>query len=160
MENFKKAVWQAPAIIVLAVFIGLGVNHFRADGIPLIENRQAEQIPANAGYRIISIDAAAALYQQGKAVFIDARPDDEYNAGHIKGALSLPYMQVEDRFISVAQKLPENKMIITYCDGPTCELGSDLAKFLTQMGFATVRVLLNGWTVWNEQGLPVSGPGA
>ena len=160
MDKFKKAVWQVPAMILLAAVIGIAVNHFRADGIALKQNWQAGQIPANAAYHMISINQAAALYRTGKAVFIDARPAAEYQAGHIKGAVSLPFEQAETVFITVVQKIPENATIITYCDGPACDLSRDLAKFLAQIGFVNVDVLLNGWTLWNEHGLPVSGAGS
>ncbi len=160
MDKFKKAVWQVPAIIVLGVVIGIAVNHFRAAGISLAKSPEAGQIPGSAVYRIISIDKAAALYRKGNAVFIDARPTSEYKAGHIKGALNLPYGQVEERFISVVQKIPEKETIVTYCDGPTCDLSRELAKFLTQIGFVNVRVLLDGWTEWNAHGLPVSSAGS
>lgn len=160
MNKFKKAVWQVPVIIVLGVVIGIAVNHFRTAGIPLKKSPESGQIPGKAAYRTISIDKAAALYHKGKAVFIDARSTAEYRAGHIKGALSLPYEQAEERFIPVVQKIPEKETIVTYCDGPACDLSRDLAKFLTQIGFVNVRVLLNGWTVWNERGLPVTGAGS
>jgi 3-mercaptopyruvate sulfurtransferase SseA len=44
---------------------------------------------------------------------------------------------------------------VTYCDGETCSLSEDLAKELMAMGYKQVKVLLNGWTRWNEAGLPV-----
>ena len=50
-------------------------------------------------------------------------------------------------------------MIITFCDGQSCRLSHELALFLREMGYENVRVLVNGWTLWQQAGLPVSaGP--
>jgi 3-mercaptopyruvate sulfurtransferase SseA len=46
-------------------------------------------------------------------------------------------------------------MVITYCDGESCNLSHELAVFLQDMGVEQVRMLFNGWTVWREAGLPV-----
>lgn len=46
-------------------------------------------------------------------------------------------------------------VIITYCDGDTCNLSKELALLLENLGFSKVRVLVNGWTVWQNAGLPV-----
>jgi 3-mercaptopyruvate sulfurtransferase SseA len=44
--------------------------------------------------------------------------------------------------------------LITYCDGESCDLSHELALFLKEMGFENVRVLVNGWSVWQQAGLP------
>ena len=41
------------------------------------------------------------------------------------------------------------------CDGETCELSHDLALFLRDAGFVNTRVLVNGWTLWQQAGLPM-----
>jgi len=56
--------------------------------------------------------------------------------------------------MSVMQDIFHDTPIITYCDGETCNLSHDLALFLKDMGFAHVNVLVNGWTLWIEKGLP------
>ena len=89
------------------------------------------------------------------ALFIDARSMDEYVKGHILGARSLSWHDVDRRFIEVTEDISPDSLIITYCEGANCELGCDLALFLRDMGFSNVRVLLDGWTEWNKGRLPV-----
>ena len=60
----------------------------------------------------------------------------------------------------IAAQLDEKDTIITYCDGENCELSHDLAMYLKDMGFTNVRVLVNGWTVWQNAGLPTLKAGA
>jgi len=45
--------------------------------------------------------------------------------------------------------------MIAYCDGETCHLSKELAKALTEMGFQNARVLINGWSLWIQNGLPI-----
>ena len=103
----------------------------------------------------ISLTEAKKLFLKQAAVFIDARPDNDYEKGHIKGAHSLPWHDVDQKFSEVIKDLSPNIPIITYCDGEACSLSHDLTMFLLNMGFNNVRVLINGWTLWQKAGLPV-----
>jgi rhodanese-related sulfurtransferase len=104
---------------------------------------------------VIALDEAAALFEQDAVVFLDARPTDQYEKGHIRGALNLPWQEVDRYFMELAGRLEDSKMIVAYCDGESCDLSHELALFLKEMGFADVRVLVNGWTVWLQAGLPI-----
>jgi 3-mercaptopyruvate sulfurtransferase SseA len=46
--------------------------------------------------------------------------------------------------------------VITYCDGERCTLSRDLAEALRVEGVENVRELRNGWTLWQEHGLPTA----
>lgn len=154
----KQSLWQIPSIIALSCLIALGVNHFRSDGTPLIGDRSVDaRFSDSAGdSMVISLEQARTLFEQKSILFLDARPKEQYDEGHIDGALSLPQQEAENYFVQLASKLDNtvDKTIITYCDGETCELSHELALFLKEMGFDNVRVLVNGWSVWNEAGLP------
>jgi rhodanese-related sulfurtransferase len=58
--------------------------------------------------------------------------------------------------MDVTAELPNDTVIITYCDGESCNLSKDLALFLENLGFTNVRILVNGWTVWHDAGFPVA----
>jgi rhodanese-related sulfurtransferase len=103
------------------------------------------------------LDQAALFYEQEAALFVDARPQNQFAQGHISGALSLPLQEVDRYFVETAEQLGGAKTIITYCDGESCELSHDLALFLKDMGFEDVRVLVNGWSVWRQAGLATDG---
>jgi rhodanese-related sulfurtransferase len=103
----------------------------------------------------ITLEEAEKLFFTHAAVFIDARPAEDHAKGHIQGAHSLPWHDVDIKFIDVTQDLDLETQIVTYCDGETCELSHDLALFLRDAGFMNTRVLVNGWTLWQQKGLPV-----
>jgi len=51
------------------------------------------------------------LLRHNKAVLVDVRPQAAFTAGHVKGALNIPYAEIRDR----GKELPRDKMIVTYC---------------------------------------------
>lgn len=93
------------------------------------------------------------LYEGGMAVFVDARNPDEFAAGHIPSAFNLPYDELESH-LDVLNYLPDDGLVVTYCDGSECELSLELADELSAMGFGQVRVFFGGWEQWLEAGYP------
>lgn len=69
------------------------------------------QEPGLETARRIDRDAAIKLVKQHKAVFVDVRPKDAFEWGHIKGAVNIPLDQITVRYTEIAK----GKMIITYC---------------------------------------------
>jgi len=155
-ERLNQALWQVPAIIILSGFIALGFNHWNTACIPLVGDWSVETRFSDTGGQalVIGLEQAARLFEQNEALFVDARPENLYIQGHIRGAISLPLDEVNRYFAEVADKLDVSKPIITYCDGETCDLSHEVALLLKEMGFEDVRVLVNGWTVWQQAGLP------
>ncbi len=151
-----RATWQFGVILVLAVCLGVFINRFRSNRLPLFAARSMETIlKTPSGVRMdISLNKAKKLFLQHAAVFIDARPKADFEKGHIKGARSLPWQDVDQRFMAVTKNLSADTTIITYCDGEACELSRHLANFLMDAGFNHVRILLNGWTKWQDAHLP------
>jgi rhodanese-related sulfurtransferase len=87
------------------------------------------------------------------AVFIDSRSEDEYSAGHIAGAINIPWDQFGDRGSEFLERIPEGMPIIIYCGG-SCESSAELAEALVDRGYTNVKILLNGWQVWVNAGYP------
>lgn len=152
-----KSVRQAAAIILIACIVAVCTNFLRQNSIPLVGDWSTDSRFADDSGQslVISIKNASRLYAENDAVFVDARPESQYDQGHIKEAVSLPWEKVNERFMEVADRFEGEKTIICYCDGENCELSHDLALFLADMGFEDVRVLINGWTVWRKAGLPI-----
>jgi rhodanese-related sulfurtransferase len=154
---WKRVAWQVPMLVVLSAAVALAVNALRADRLPLVGDFSvAARMTTAAGERMdITLEEAEKLFFTHMATFIDARSVEDYANGHIQGARSLPWHDVDLNFIRVTQDLELTTPIITYCDGETCELSHDLALFLHDAGFTNTRVLVNGWTLWQQAGLPM-----
>lgn len=105
-----------------------------------------------------SLADALQLHLSGHGLFLDARDPDTYAQGHIPGALCVPPTDL-DRLWPQLAPLLEGKTIITYCDGAACRLSHELAEALRLRGVTTVLVLGNGWSLWQDEHLPVTtGP--
>ena len=156
-QNLIKALQEACFILLLAVAAGLAVNLARIDSIPFAQDWSAEsQLSLDNGDSLaIPLAEAEALFRENKAVFLDARDKALFDEGHIQGAKNLPWYEVDDYFQQVVPGMDRQTPVITYCDGESCNLSHELALFLKNMGFAEVRVLINGWTLWQVNNLPI-----
>jgi len=102
------------------------------------------------GGAAISTAEAISLANQRQAVWIDVRPAEQYQAGHIAQAKSLPAADVEQK----AATLPKNKPLIL-----VCEQGRDaprIAARLRAQGFADAQALEGGMKAWFTAGLPIT----
>ena len=158
----KKGFIQAVAVIIAASAIGFFVNYFRDDGLNINKNWSVKaRMTTDSGENlIIPLKQAEKIFAENKAVFIDARSQEDYSRSHIKGALSLPMHEIDEKFMDISQKLPRDKLIVTYCDGETCSLSHDLAEFLLSAGFNRVKVLINGLSVWKKADMPLESMSA
>ena len=76
-------------------------------------------------------------------MLIDVRPEDEYNAGHIDNAISMPLPQLKKRL----DELPKGKTIVAYCRGPLCVMALDAVKWLNGKKIKALR-MEDGYTEW------------
>src|SRR5829696_7963557 len=99
-----------------------------------------------------AVDATVLMERlsDGSVVVLDVRPEEEYQAGHIPGALSVPMDALE----AALQTLPEDKEIVAYCRGPYCVFSDDAVQFLNVRGYRASR-LTEGFPEWRAAGYPV-----
>jgi rhodanese-related sulfurtransferase/DNA-binding transcriptional ArsR family regulator len=90
----------------------------------------------------------------GEAVVVDLRPADEFEAGHIAGALSIPLPELEARLA----ELPGDVEIVAYCRGPYCAMSPQAVAMLERAG-RRARRLEDGYPEWRLAGLPVETGG-
>ena len=156
-QKCSQAIWQCTTLIVFASLVAISINYLRNDRLQLFGDGPPDaRLMDPSGKQLnISLSEAKKLFIRRSVVFIDARPQDDYEKGHIKGARGLPWKEVDRNFMQVTEGISPDTPIITYCDGEICELSHNLAIFLLDMGFRNVRVLVNGWALWKEEGLPI-----
>lgn len=88
--------------------------------------------------------------ERGEVAVLDVRPVEEYAAGHIPGARSVPLADLDRRL----GELPNDVEIVAYCRGPYCVLAPEALRTLRANGFAARR-LEDGFPEWRQAGLPV-----
>ncbi|CAG7632372.1 ArsR/SmtB family transcription factor [Rhodococcus opacus] len=101
----------------------------------------------------VSKDQLLERARSGKVTVLDVRPREEYQAGHIPGAVSIPLDELADHLA----ELPEDQEIVAYCRGAYCVLAHDAVRLLTDHGRQASR-LTDGMLEWRLAALPVDTP--
>ena len=102
----------------------------------------------------ISLDELERNLEQGDLVIVDVRPEEEFEAGHITGALSIPIEELAGRL----DELPEGSEIVAYCRGPFCVYAHEAVRKLRAAG-RSARRLEGGWPEWRLAELDEAGAG-
>lgn len=109
----------------------------------------------NAQLDGVDAKALRARVRHGEVTLLDVRPPEEFAAGHIPGALSVPLPELASRLSA----LPKRREVVAYCRGPYCVLAVEAVKLLRARGFKAVR-LEDGVLDWAGLGLRVEATGA
>jgi len=114
------------AAAALALTAGLAEAQYKTPSAPpgptpgavqIAPNKNVQITPGPSGdeelasARRIPRDEAMKLVKEKKAVYVDVRPRDSYDQGHLPGAISIPLSELPNRF----KDLPTKKFLITYC---------------------------------------------
>lgn len=178
----KRAINQGMLIMVVASLLGLVVNSFHprkvslafkrpslqyasdslfAENLPSVNiNSQGDPAQPSQMVRdeliIINANQLRQLVSRQQAILLDARIPSEYEAGHLPSAMLLPFDLLYD-YEQQISKLPKDKWLICYCDGPPCDLGELLAKELLLRDFQKVAVYQDGLNDWKKSYAVVKG---
>jgi len=124
----------------------------------LAENRLAEVEQINRrflegkeGMEPVDRNDLLERVRQGAVTVLDVRPTEEYDAGHIAGAISLPLNKLERRL----SDLPRDQEIVAYCRGPYCVLSIQAVEMLRARGFKAVRIE-EGIQDFRAMGFPIA----
>jgi len=101
-----------------------------------VEQIKRRFLEGREGMEPVDRDALIERIREGAVIILDVRPVEEYNAGHIPGAMSIPLKELE-RHLS---ELPHNQEIVAYCRGPYCVLAIQAVEMLRAKGFNAVRL--------------------
>ncbi len=174
-----------PALIILGkknflftitmVLIALTYNFISPNGIPLITQQQViyigeqqHHIPifqtgkkdhaaheTRLSVKNIDYDETLALFHEPEPVFLDARSPEDYQAGHIPGALNIPVSTLESYEIDL-MSFPTGQAFVCYCSDPACDLALRLTIWLEEHGFTNIYHYHAGWQQWVEKGGQIS----
>jgi rhodanese-related sulfurtransferase/DNA-binding HxlR family transcriptional regulator len=130
---------------VLALWLALR----NASAARLAEVERAARDYLGEDVEAIGRDELIARLSRGDAVLVDVRPREEYEAGHIDEARSIPLGELEQRLA----ELPADREVIAYCRGPFCAYAHQAVRLLQADG-RQARRLKEGWPEWRLAGRP------
>jgi DNA-binding transcriptional ArsR family regulator len=132
------------ARLVLDEREGLYIRYRLAD--PAVARLWLE-LRAVAEQQLAEVDRALDAYRQRRHEFEQISADEEYQAGHLPEAVSMPLDELERRL----SELPADKTIVAYCRGPYCVYADDALALLLEQGWQVAR-LEEGVAEWQEAG--------
>lgn len=110
-----------------------------------------EHFTSDEGLRPVNHQELTALLKSGEALVLDVRPPEEYEAGHIPGAVNIPIKALPQRLAELTRR----KEVVAYCRGPYCMLAFEAVKRLRKRGYRARR-LEDGFPEWKSEGRPVA----
>lgn len=128
----------------------------------LAEARLAEVEQVTRGYfeqrgamEAVESDELMRRVRSGEVTVLDVRPLEEYRAGHLPGALSIPVGELKTRL----KELPKDREVVAYCRGPYCVMAVEAVELLRKKGFKAHR-MEQGVVDWRARGWRVESEGA
>lgn len=153
--------WAA-FILGLAVLFGLGqhwslvrVSFWGELASYLDKERAARREVKFQGVKTISLAQAYEIFQQGRALFLDARKPEEYAELHIPGAINLSPEKLEKEGAQTLEEIDKTRLIVVYCSQVQCDDSLKVAEKLQSLGFMEVAAFLAGFNAWDQAGYPV-----
>lgn len=137
-------------IIGVSILLGLSFNHSNPNGIALFPSApDKNSIPA------ISASAAMKEYRQGKALLVDAMPQNFYQKAHIKGAVNMPMSLFDIVYLMNFSEEEKDKSILIYGNSISRPYDLEIASKLMLRGYADVKIIDGGLPAWEAEGYPV-----
>jgi len=134
-----------PAVFDLSRAIRTVAEHKLADLERLVRDHFGDRSDAEP----VEIDELLKRLRSKNVVVLDTRPPNEYAAGHIAGALSVPVDDLQKQL----RQLPKEREYVAYCRGPYCVYADRAVEILTSHG-RRARRLREGFPEWRAAGLP------
>src|SRR2546422_1876374 len=119
--------------------------------------RDLRRLKKYFGLKFLAVEQPADVVDSVKhgnpdLLLLDLRDKEDYQRGHIKGAVSMPLEEIDKRY----QELPRDKEIVTYCYNQYCHLSTLGALKLVEHGIPA-REMNVGWSEWVKLGNPLHG---
>jgi rhodanese-related sulfurtransferase len=107
------------------------------------------------GMRLMTRTELLAASRSGAVIVLDVRPADEYAAGHLEGAVSIPLAELADRLAEI----PTDAEVVAYCRGRYCVLSHEAVRLLAANG-VSARLAEDGIAEWIADRIELSAGGA
>ena len=154
--NIRIPILQAILLVLISILIGIGSNILSSKPLPwfAVELSVVEDVEIKSNEPIlaaISIEQAK-LFFDDEVLFVDARDEGYFEAGHIKGAMKNIFLY--ELIFNIEEKQNKETPLVVYCGDPGCGDSEQLAYDLKDSGFTKLYVFKGGWLEWSKAGYP------
>jgi len=136
----NKVIYEVASEAVAEFFLGL--RNLAEERLAELDAAATEYFADAPGGEVDADDVWRRI-QEGEVTVVDVRPEDEYEAGHIEGAISIPIGEFEDH----VDELTDAEEVVVYCRGPYCTMAASAVETLDDHGIEAVR-LREGYPDW------------
>lgn len=151
----RSAFAEATTIVAAAIILGFVYTGITGKGFFRASPASPSPAAPNAiAFTYLTFEEARELHLGQRALFIDARHAQDFGAGRIRGAISVPLNDFDDTY-PILSTLPKDRILVIYCDGQDCSSSAELAKRLYSSGFSNVKVFFGGWNEWLSRNQPI-----
>ena len=161
---FKSIAKEVVILIAISLTAAFGINWVSPKGIAFVGQWDTAQgvITAKAKNDVVvheleldDIMVVKDIYDRQLALFVDARSQEDFSEGHIRGAISLPLGEFETYIDQFKANYPLSQYIVAYCSGRECDDSHELAQRLFEHGYADVSVFIDGYPAWAAEDFPI-----
>jgi len=160
-REWRQDLAWAGFILGLAVLAGL-VQHWplvrqswRGELAALLDQQRSQRRQAQfQEVKTVNLAQAYALFQEGRALFIDSRPAEEYAELHVAGAVNITPGMLDAGGPGKVADLAKDREIVAYCGEVSCDLALQVAEKLQALGFTRVSAYMGGFRAWDQAGYP------
>lgn len=133
-----------------ALKLWLALRDMALEAVPEVREAMRQHASEPALLPDLDADELLAKVRAGEVVLLDLRPAEEYVAGHIPEARSVPFTELEQRL----GELPGDREVVAYCRGPFCIAAIQCVERMRRAGIA-VRRMRDGIAEWKAAGRPM-----
>jgi len=137
-------------IILVSVVFAILFNTVSASGVEYIY--KPSTVSNNS---VLSLYETKKIFDDKRALFIDARPESQYKRDHISGAINVPYNSQKKE--TLVEGISKDKNIVVYCYSKRCNQARRLASALNKLGFNQVALFEDGIFEWQKAKYPTKG---
>jgi len=159
--TWRRELAWAIGFLGLAVILGfmlhwpLVQSSLRGNLTALLDQKRQERREVQfQGVRTLDLAQAYQIWQEKRALFVDARKAEEYQELHIQGAANVPPETWGELSSSELMKMDRTRELVVYCSQESCDDALKLAKKLRAAGFTRVMAFTGGFRAWDEAGYP------
>ncbi len=159
--TWRRELALAGGYLFLAVILGLSFHwslvqaSLRGNLTTLLDQKHQERREVQfQGVKTLDLAQAYQIWQEKRALFVDARKAEEYQELHVQGAVNVPPETWAELASLELMKMDRSRELVVYCSQESCDDALKLSKKLKAAGFSRVLAFTGGFRAWDEAGYP------